>query len=324
MNISKLIVRAVLLPVLVAAFTVQAETAARVLRLKNKVVTKGKTVILKDLVANDAVLSDEEAGYEIMKTPLEADVTMTLVDIAYIMQRYPSLMTAKIKGEPQVVFKRVGDMYCLDNAKKLMHRYLKANQPWKDWEIDVVFSQNDEALISRIGAFSRLEVEPTDQKSMSGTVDFRGSFYDEHDRLINKYNLTPKILCRAEAFVVRESKPKGHVLTLADLKKVPVWLGDDKKGFITEEKLCVGKELARETTAGDYVRVGDLLNPVCARRGEVIWVTSLSGGLSVKLAVQAEQNGRLGDVIRVINRSTQKTFDVELNGSKSAILRMGS
>ncbi len=327
-NITSSIARVILPALLVLSFSARSaempDAARRVLRLKSKVETQGKVIQLKDLVANNAVLTAEEAEYEIMKTPLESDVKMSLVDIAYIMQRYPSLMSVKIKGEPLVVFKHVGDMHVLDQAKKLMHRYLKSNQPWKDWDIDVVFNANDEALISRVGAFSRMEAEPTDSKSMIGTVDFRVSFYDEHDRLISKQNLSPKILCRADAFVIRDSHPKGHVLSTSDLKKVPVWLGDDKKGYITDEKLCVGKELAREVTSGDYLRVNDLLNPVCARRGEVIWVTSTIGGLSVKLAVRAEQNGRLGDMIRVTNRSTQKAFDVELTGPKNAVLKMGS
>jgi len=296
----------------------------RILRIKSRVTTKGNSVLLRDLVNNPAVLTPEEAEYEVMKTPAENDVNMTIVDIAYMLQRYPSLLNVQLKGERQITFKRVSDMRILDDAKRMMVAYLKSNQPWKEWEIDVVFSANDESLICRTGDFKRLEAVPTDNRSMIGTVDFRVSFYDVQDRLLSRINLSPKIMCRADAFVMRESRPKGDVIAAADLKKVPVWLGDEKKGFITDEKMCIGKELAREVSAGDYLRVSDLINPVCARRGEIIWVTSTSGALSVRLAVQAEQNGRLGEVIRVMNRSTQKTFDVELTGPKSAIHRMGS
>ncbi|MDD3119568.1 MAG: hypothetical protein PHQ27_10335, partial [Victivallales bacterium] len=237
-----------------------ATAPTRVLRLKNMVTTRERTVFLRDLVTNRAVLTGEEADYEIFKTPVDGDVTMSIVDIAYMLQKYPSLMTTRLKGERNIVFKHVTDMYSLDQAKKLMVRYLKGRAPWRDWDIDVVFSPNDETLISRMGTFSRMEAEPTDSRSMIGTVDFRVSFYDEHDRLIGKLNLSPKILCRAEAYVMRESRAKGHVLTAADLKAVPIWLGDEKKGLITDKKAGIGKELAKGLTAGDYLRTVDLLN----------------------------------------------------------------
>lgn len=302
----------------------EAKPAARVFQINDTVVSRNQTIRMRDLISNPAILSDEEADYEMMKTPTQRDVNMSLVDIAYLLQRYPSLVTARIRGPRYVVIKHVSDMRYVDLAKKQMLHYLRNNPPWKGWELDLAFTASDEVIINRAGAFKRLEVMPYDNTNMIGPVGFRISLYDENDHLMTKLNINPVVLRKMEAMVLRENRGIGHIIRSSDLKHSPVWVGGEKKAYITNEKDCVGKELAREVTAGELLRSSDLLNPVCAKRGQMIWVACRSGALSVTLAVLAMENGRLGDTIKVQNRSSNKEFSVELTGSKQGLYRLGS
>lgn len=308
-----------------ATVTVLAnEAGGRILNIRSDISARTNMVKLKDMVSNPAVLSQVEGEYEILNTPTESDSTLTLVDIAYMLQKYPSLMDARLKGPRMITVKCLRDMRYVELAKRQMLEYLKNNPPWKSWEIELVFDHNCESQITRVGHFERISVIPFDTKGMIGVVDFHVDFYDDNGRLLKKLNLQPKIMRRAQAYVLKDSRGSGHVVGGGDLKQVPVWIGGEKNSYITEENQCVGKELARDVTAGEFLRSADMVNPICARRGETIWVTCQLGALSVRLAVLAQQNGRLGDTIRAMNRSTNKVIDVELTGMKQAVHRMGT
>jgi len=107
-----------------------------------------------------------------------------------------------------------------------------------------------------------------------------------------------------------------------DIKKVPIWVGGDKKDYIADENHCIGKELAKNLSTGDIIRTNDLLSPVCAKRGDVLWVECRSGALSVRVAATAMENGRMGDVIKVKNNSSKKTFDAELVSEREAFCKI--
>jgi flagella basal body P-ring formation protein FlgA len=295
---------------------------ARILRIKTRVSTRSAEVKLSDMVDNASILTADEAAYEVMQTPAERDVTMSLVDVAYSLQRFPSLMDVRLRGSQQVTIARLNDMRYVDQTKQQILAYLSANAPWKEWQIELMFDANDETVISRVGPFKRIEVMPYDTRGMIGVVDFHISFYDKDDKLIKKMNLSPKILRRANAYVMRDTRSTGHVVQKSDLKMAPVWIGGDQNRYVTDENDCVGKELARRINAGDFINQPDLVNPVCAKRGQMIWVTSKSGGLSVKLGVQAIQGGRLGDTIRAVNRSTRKELNVVLTGDREAVFKL--
>jgi|GEM_PF-3414481 len=307
-----------------AAAAVPATPSVRILKLKDIVICKNTDITLRDLLTNPTVLTAREADEVLMKTPTDQDINLSIVDIAYLLQRHPTLLSAKLRGARTICLRHLNDMRFVDQAKKQLLQYLRANAPWKEWEVDVEFTPADETLVNRVGEFKRIEVLPYDNNSMIGVVAFRISFFDDHDRLLSKVNVNPVVLRKMSAMVMKENRTIGHIVQRSDLKQIPVWIGGEKKGYITEENECIGKELAKDVPAGELLRKPDLLNPVCAQRGQVIWVTCNSGALTVKLAVQAMETGRLGDVIKVQNRSTEKEFSVELIGPKQAVHRLGT
>ena len=108
------------------------------------------------------------------------------------------------------------------------------------------------------------------------------------------------------------------------MKMESIWIKNDKNGYLTDMRSVIGKEVSRRIGSGDFIRSRDLLRPMCAKRGQMIWVEFLSGDLSVKLAVKAMEGGRLGDTIRVINNSTKKVFNIELIGNKQGQVSINS
>ncbi len=290
----------------------------RVFKLKAQVVSKNIMVRMEDIVENNNVLTPTEKLYTLMDTPTNKDRYIKTIDIAYMMQAYSSLMDAKLRGPEKIVVKKMTDTRYLDKAKSLVLNHLNKNSPWSSWEIDLLFTSSDELLVSRIGSFDTMTVRALEGKNMLGNVSFRLIFKDEYERPVGKVVINPVILKKIEVAVAESTVKKGDILRAEQIKTVPLWVGNEKKDYIRGVKDCIGREIAKTITAGELIRGSFLLNPVCAKRGELIWVDSINGGLTVRAAVLAMEKGRKNDYIKVRNQSSQKMFTVKLVGIKKA------
>ena len=301
-----------------------APPAKRVVNVKAKITPKGSSVKLKDIVQSASPLSDEEKELEITEAPTSSDETVSIVSLAYMLQRYPELMNVRLVGPRNIVIQKVSDSSAAEKAKADIVSQIKGMAPWKDWDIDVMLSSSDETIISKAWPFAKVELLPSDNKTMTGPVVLNVAFINESGRQASKTQLNPTILRKVSVVVLNSNCRQGQIITESALKKVPMWLGPENRDYIADFSECLGRELAKPMSAGDVLKSGDVLNPVCAKRGDMIWVECRSGALSVKLAVTALEGGRQGEMIKVLNQPTQKTFSVQLVGEKQGLYSFGS
>lgn len=78
-----------------------------------------------------------------------------------------------------------------------------------------------------------------------------------------------------------------------------------------------GMEASRRLRAGAIVRASDVMTPRLVRRGEPVTIHVRSGGLTISTAGRALANGAMGDLVRVVANSTNRTLDAEVEGSGS-------
>ncbi len=311
---------------LLAAFCVDAADAGaeRVLILKSRIVTKDTFIKLKDLASNPQILSDTEKELTVIETPTRKDETVNIVDIAYMLQKHPELADLNLRGPKTIVLQRFSGNEYIEKAKNDILASLRSTAPWNDWEIDLQLSPSDESSINRAGAFSKAKVLPSDNKTMVGLVTLNVAFFDEHEKQVYKSSLNPVIMRKTSVVVLSSSCKQGQILSENSLSKVSVWVGGDKKDYITDYDLCVGRELAKNMQAGDILQTSDIMNPICVKKGDMMWIECKSGPLTITIAGTAVEGGRLGEVIKVKNQSSQKIFPVELTGDKKGVYRSGS
>ena len=80
---------------------------------------------------------------------------------------------------------------------------------------------------------------------------------------------------------------------------------------------ATGMEASRHLRAGAIVRASDVMTPRLVRRGEPVTIHIRSGGLTISTAGRALANGAMGDLVRVVANSTNRTLDAEVEGSGS-------
>lgn len=293
--------------------------SSRILDIRDQVIVEDDLVRLRQIASNPDILSQKEQELVVTHMPQKQAMQLSLIDIAYLLQRYPELLDVKLRGTKRVVtLQRPPNTENLEKAKKAIRAHVAKTEPWKAWETDLVFSTDDDLRILKVGTFDVVEVMPYDNKELIGTVAFRLLFFDEKHRQTGKTIINPTLLKKVEVPVMNTTVAKGRVLKKSDVKTIPMWIGDKKMNYETNIANCIGKELSRKMDVGDIIRSTDILNPTCVKRGDILWINCGKGILNVRIAAVAMESGRLGDVVQVKNKSSQKTFRAELTGPKEA------
>ncbi len=311
-----------LFSIITLVFTILSSSFATILNIKNIVTPKGENVVLKDVVENFQLLTKEQQQYVVMTAPTHRDLNITLDELINKLQQYSDLYQFEVNSLNNIKIKKVKNYLYLQRTKDALLKHLKSNAPWSDWEIDVIISPSDETLISQTGAFTKVTFSNYDLDKYIGNVSFKASFYDSDGDLINKFSIMPKILKREKVCVTKTQLSRNHLIKESDVKMVPTWIGSEKSSYITDKKVIVGKELAKKLISGSIITNKVLLNPMCVKKNQMLWVELNKGTLKIKLIVRALEGGRLGDSIRVKNGSSSKIFNVELTGSKQAVISL--
>ena len=77
---------------------------------------------------------------------------------------------------------------------------------------------------------------------------------------------------------------------------------------------AVGREATRTLMAGTVVRATDVIAPRLVRRGEPVTITVRSGGLAIATGGRALASAGAGEMVRVVNLSTNRTLDGVVEG----------
>lgn len=125
----------------------------------------------------------------------------------------------------------------------------------------------------------------------------------------------PAAANQIEVPVLVRDVAKGELLSASDFAIEPR-PASQARGAVEIES-AAGKEALRQLRAGSIVRPGDLIKPQLVRRGEPVSITVRSGGLTITAQGRALSGGAKGELIRVVNTTTNRTLDgiVEKTGS---------
>lgn len=113
---------------------------------------------------------------------------------------------------------------------------------------------------------------------------------------------------------VRRLAP-GEVLTDADLAPADIALATLPSAALRLRGELVGKEVQRALVAGRPVAATSVREPRAVRRGEQVLITYSGSGVDLSAPGRALQDGILGDQVRVVNLTSNRTITVVVAGS---------
>jgi flagellar basal body P-ring formation protein FlgA len=87
--------------------------------------------------------------------------------------------------------------------------------------------------------------------------------------------------------------------------------------FDSIEKI-IGMEARQSIQAGDIVSAEQVQSPILVKRGDVITVSSQSGGIRVRTSAKALHDGAHGDLVQVESLASREKFDARVVGPREA------
>jgi flagella basal body P-ring formation protein FlgA len=107
---------------------------------------------------------------------------------------------------------------------------------------------------------------------------------------------------------------KGELLTDADLVWIDAPSGRLPNGAVTEFEDAIGMEAKRTLRPGQPLRANDLQAERLVRKGEPVLVIYQSGTIRLTAQARALGDAALGQPVRVLNISTNRTLSVVASG----------
>lgn len=118
-------------------------------------------------------------------------------------------------------------------------------------------------------------------------------------RLVERQTATLNLEGQAKTPTLRANLPRGAMVTADDVELAPAELERLPSGAVTRPSDLVGKRLIQPTNAGQPIQARALEVPPTIERGASVRVVLVSQGLRIARTAVAQENGNVGDTIRL-------------------------
>lgn len=112
-----------------------------------------------------------------------------------------------------------------------------------------------------------------------------------------------------EILVASRELPRGSVIGTDDLQLQQRDVARLRGGYLEHPQQAVGKIAKRSIHRDDAVLPAQILSPQAVRRGSKVTILAKAGGLQVRMTGRALKGGSKGDLIEVVNDSSQKRVE---------------
>ncbi len=118
--------------------------------------------------------------------------------------------------------------------------------------------------------------------------------------------------------VLRDNQEHGSRISAHDIDIIKIRESAFSKDTIADINQLIGMTPRRMIAAGRPIRKSDIVAPIIVERGELITLSLASGAMNITTQVKALENGAKGEVIRVVNLSSNKTIQALITSSGEA------
>jgi len=123
---------------------------------------------------------------------------------------------------------------------------------------------------------------------------------------------------RVMVVVPRSNLRAGQILTADVVEATPVETRGVSRDFITVTDGLEQFEAARPLRAGEPLRPSDLRPALLVRKGQSVVLSMRSDALNIEVRLEATQDGRMGDQIRLVNPDSGRTVSGIVTGRNAA------
>ena len=124
-----------------------------------------------------------------------------------------------------------------------------------------------------------------------------------------------------EVPVLSETLDRGMIIGARDIQMIEMREDSLKNGMVVSAQSLIGMTPRRMIVSGQPVDLSSVEPPRSVERGDLVTMVFQDGPLTLTAQAKAMENGATGDVIRVVNVSSNKTLEAEVTASKEVTVK---
>lgn len=182
----------------------------------------------------------------------------------------------------------------------------------------IEFAARDMQTLALPADADAYEIQPLASAPLGRVPVIIHGYRDGHPAASHRVTIDIARWCTA--VVAARTISRGQTITPDDLRTQRICLTQDRGELATNPAGIVGQTAAAHMHTGAVLYAEDVRPPVVARRGELIEVRCLTGGLVIKTIARATETGSLGQIIQARNERSRESYPVRLTGPRQAVL----
>ncbi|HVU64837.1 MAG TPA: flagellar basal body P-ring formation chaperone FlgA [Phycisphaerales bacterium] len=187
-------------------------------------------------------------------------------------------------------------------------------------DLRLAFDAADEDFLNQPIGDRRVDVQPAATGASARTPV--NVFIYEGDRLTAAKLISTQALVNRPVVNARGPISRGEAISPNAVESTRQWVSPNAKPSVTAEE-AAGQIASRNIVAGATITASDITQPVVCKRGDIVWVHVLSGGMSVKAKSRAMEQGRDGERIHFKLDGSNRVFIARLCGPGRAVMIAG-
>jgi flagella basal body P-ring formation protein FlgA len=173
----------------------------------------------------------------------------------------------------------------------------------------------------RTDAGGRFEIDPVNRKAV-GRVPLVIRQYRD-DKLVETFRLGVDVQVRSPVVVATRRMNRGQTITADELKTETRWLDAMAQEPVTDASKLVGMVASRLVRKGQVLTADDARPALLVRRGQLVTLRVISGGLVIKTVARALDEGGRDELIALRDPRTRRTYHARVSGPQQAVMIAG-
>jgi flagella basal body P-ring formation protein FlgA len=292
-----------------------------VINLKEQVSVQSNGIVLNDIADLQGTDSDQLAQFA--QIPLGAAPRLGLVAIlsrnqitSYIQKAFGPIPEVNFSGAEVVQIRLRTRPIESEEIAGILKAYILQTTPWKESDIEIQSIEYPQGIEMPPGA-ARLQVSSRLPVTGRGRIIFPLEIIQD-GKVLRCFYTTARI--RVNSGMATAAKPirSGKVIGSDDVVLSAAMIGDFQTTYLRTPDEILGKISQRNFSPGDPLTREAFVDPIMIKRGETVHLRLERSGLVLTALGRAEQDGRLGQTIRVRNMEFSNLLNAQITGPGEA------
>lgn len=184
-------------------------------------------------------------------------------------------------------------------------------------ELRLLFDEDDEELLQQAVGSRRIDVQPA-SGAASGRVPMHVTGY-EGDRVVLSRLVGVGVLVKRTVVTATQVVERGALIAPDQIEVSERWVSPANKPSADAESVR-GAVASVRLQPGQVIGTGDVGQPVVCKRGDIVYVHALSGGITVKAKARAMTAARDGETVQLKLDGSERVFSARMNGPGRAVV----